>query len=68
MATQTDLIRFLTRLQRALAIPRGFVADGRTLGLGLALALESQQRAARPSDEEIERLLSEHTEGDLVKL
>ncbi|MGW4462698.1 hypothetical protein [Micromonospora sp. NBC_01796] len=68
MATQGEFQRFLNRIQRGLNLPRGFNADGRTLGLGLALALESQRRATRPTDEEIARLLNEHTEDDLVKL
>ena len=68
MTTWRTLVRSLTRLSDKLALPRGYAADGRTLGLGLAAALEAQRRAARPSDEEIARLLSEYTEDDLVKL
>ncbi|MEV4756847.1 hypothetical protein AB0J86_17275 [Micromonospora sp. NPDC049559] len=74
MTTRRTAVRFLTRLGRGLALPRGFVADGRTLGLGLASALQRQQRASQPTDEEIERFLAGHagenlsgpTGGDLV--
>ena len=57
MTTWRKLARSLTRLTDRLALPSGSPADGRSLGLGLAAALESQRRAARPSDEEIARFL-----------
>ena len=60
--------RFLTRLTERLALPSGFPADGRPLGLGLAAALENQRRAARPNDEEIARFLRGSGAGeDLIK-
>ncbi|WP_433789038.1 hypothetical protein [Actinoplanes sp. CA-252034] len=49
--------RFLTDLSDRLALPSGSPADGRSVGLGLAAALDNQRRAARPSDEEIARFL-----------
>ncbi|MEV6301211.1 hypothetical protein AB0M02_17515 [Actinoplanes sp. NPDC051861] len=57
MTTWRKFSRSLTRLTDRLALPSGFSADGRSLGLGLAAALENQRRAARPSDEEIARFL-----------
>lgn len=57
MTTWRTFSRSLTRLSDRLALPTGFSADGRSLGLGLAAALENQRRAARPSDEDIERFL-----------
>jgi hypothetical protein len=63
MTTRRASVRFLTRLRRGLTVPRGFAADGRTLGLGLATALE-RQRASQPSDEEIERFLRRHAGND----
>ncbi|MFC4065872.1 hypothetical protein [Actinoplanes subglobosus] len=58
MNTWRRFTRALNRLTDRLALPTGSPADGRTLGLGLAAALENQRRAARPSDEEIARFLS----------
>jgi hypothetical protein len=57
MTTWRKFSRSLTRLTDRLALPHGSPADGRSLGLGLATALENQRRAARPSDEEIARFL-----------
>lgn len=57
MTTWRKFSRALTRLTDRLALPPGFPADGRSLGLGLAAALENQRRTARPSDEEIARFL-----------
>ncbi|MEQ4299888.1 hypothetical protein ABNF97_00625 [Plantactinospora sp. B6F1] len=69
MTTWRTFSRSLTRLSDRLALPAAFPADGRRLGLGLAAALENQRRAARPSDEEIERFLR-GTAGDedLIKI
>ncbi|MEU4420537.1 hypothetical protein AB0F81_07915 [Actinoplanes sp. NPDC024001] len=57
MTTWRKFSRTLARLTDRLALPSGFPADGRSLGLGLAAALENQRRTARPSDEEIARFL-----------
>jgi hypothetical protein len=40
MPSLHDVMRFLNN------IPRGFSADGRTLGLGLASAMQAQRNAA----------------------
>jgi hypothetical protein len=72
MTTWRTFVRSLTQLSDRLALPRGYhVADGRILGLGLASALQTQRRAAQPTDEEIQRLLREHPSangGDLLKV
>ncbi|GAA3734789.1 hypothetical protein GCM10022225_16520 [Plantactinospora mayteni] len=69
MTTWRTFSRSLTRLSDRLALPTGFPADGRPLGLGLAAALENQRRAARPSDEEIERFLrGSAPDEDLIKV
>ncbi|MGX7672067.1 hypothetical protein [Plantactinospora sp. DSM 117369] len=69
MTTWRTFSRSLTRLSDRLALPTGFPADGRSLGLGLAAALENQRRAARPSDEEIERFLrGSAADEDLIKV
>ncbi|MDG4786524.1 hypothetical protein O7626_11385 [Micromonospora sp. WMMD1102] len=69
MTTWRTFSRSLTRLSDRLALPTGSPADGRSLGLGLAAALENQRRAARPSDEEIERFLrGSATDEDLIKV
>ena len=74
MTTGAMSMGLLARLRHAFTLPRGFVADGRALGLGLATALAAQ-RANQPSDEEIERFLRRHAgpdrdahqDGDLVR-
>lgn len=69
MTTWRRFSRFLARLSDRWAMPTGYSADGRSLGLGLAAALEAQRRATRPSDEEIERFLrGSATEGELTKI
>ncbi|MFY1691670.1 hypothetical protein [Plantactinospora sp. WMMB782] len=69
MTTWRTFARSLARLSDRLALPTGSPADGRSLGLGLAAALENQRRAARPSDEEIERFLrGSATDEDLIKV
>ncbi|MEE6258812.1 hypothetical protein [Plantactinospora sonchi] len=69
MTTWRTFSRSLARLSDRLALPTGFSADGRSLGLGLATALENQRRAARPSDEEIERFLrSSASDEDLARV
>ncbi|BCB76814.1 hypothetical protein GCM10022251_49290 [Phytohabitans flavus] len=69
MNTWRTLARSLDRLSDRLALPAGFAADGRSLGLGLAAALEAERRAARPTDADIERFLqgSSSAEDDLAK-
>lgn len=52
MPSLRDVVRFLDN------IPRGFSADGRTLGLGLASALQAQ-RSAAGADAELIRLNEE---------
>ncbi|GIG88405.1 hypothetical protein [Plantactinospora endophytica] len=69
MTTWRTFARSLTRLTDRLALPTGFPADGRSLGLGLAAALENQRRAARPSDREIEDFLrGSATDENLIKV
>ncbi|MFF5076511.1 hypothetical protein ACFY36_05635 [Actinoplanes sp. NPDC000266] len=68
MTTWRKFSRSLTRLTERLALPSGSPADGRSLGLGLAAALENQRRAARPSDDEIARFFRGSTpDDDLIK-
>jgi hypothetical protein len=68
MTTWRKYSRSLTRLSERLSLPSGFPADGRSLGLGLAAALENQRRAARPSDEEIARFFrGSAPDDDLIK-
>jgi hypothetical protein len=68
MTTWRKFARSLTRLTDRLALPSGFPADGRSLGLGLAAALENQRRAALPSDEEIARFVrGPAPDEDLIK-
>ncbi|ROT33062.1 hypothetical protein [Micromonospora sp. HM5-17] len=67
MNTWRTFTRALSRFSDRLALPGGFPADGRSLGLGLAAALENQRRAAVPSDEEIARFLrGSASEDDLA--
>ena len=69
MTTWRTFSRALIRLSDRLALPTGFPADGRSLGLGLAAALENQRRAARPSDAEIERFVRGSAgDDDLIRL
>jgi hypothetical protein len=69
MSTWRKFQRSLARLADRVNLPTGVPADGRSVGLGLATALEAQRRADRPSDEEIERFLRGASgRGDLAKL
>ncbi|MGI5521756.1 hypothetical protein ACQEUX_12465 [Micromonospora sp. CA-259024] len=69
MTMRRTFAQSLIRLTDRLALPAGSSADGRSLGLGLATALEAQRRAARPTDAEIERFLrGSATDGDLTKV
>ncbi|GAA5083665.1 hypothetical protein HNP84_007724 [Thermocatellispora tengchongensis] len=47
----------LENLRRSLRRPRGYVADGRVLGLGLATALAKQQESMRINADDAERHL-----------